>query len=185
MISAIQCSFILFLLLISSSFKDDRKSDKIKKSVVLVQLNYNSYGMRGYGGVLKIRNVEDNTTYVNKSKIGFNSFVMIPNLAIGRYIVEELQIVAGSNRMALTNKIYFDTLKLMEPKVYYLGNYLVEKVPPLIDLNFMICKMENDDEKKIYKQVKKDSESWLELKIDMAQQLFKADSTKVAIKNYR
>ena len=174
---------IILAVVIFSYVKAD-ETQQNNNSIVLIKVKYNSYGINCFGGKLKIRNVATNKLYESKSKTGFNSFVMITNVPKGTYAVEELQIISRPNTLIIREKPYFTLLNIDESKIYYLGNYTTKKIPPLLELHFQIAKTKIDEEEKIYKQVKKDSESWLKFKIDYQQQLFKSDTIQVEIKNH-
>ncbi len=179
--------YIIFLLIgiLTSSFKSADQIETNNLSALVIKLTYDSYGMTGFGGSLKVRNLETNEVFESKSRIGFNPFVIIENLPLGNYKVEELKINSGSNVLTSRNDLEFNQLKLDTSKVYYLGSYLTEKIPPMMELNFQITRTENDETKKIYKQLKKKSENWLKLQIDFEQRLLINDSTTIKIKNYR
>lgn len=171
----------IFIAVGTFSFINADETAQVNNSIVLIKVKYNSYGINGFGGKLKIRNITTNIFYESRIKAGYNSFVMITNIPKGTYNIEELQIISGRNKLNIRDKSYFNLLKIDEPKIYYLGNYTAKKIPPLLELHFQIAKTKMDEEEKIYKQVKKDSETWLKYKIDSEHQLFKSDTTQVEI----
>jgi len=175
--------FYFIIVIGTLSFTDANKTEQLNNSVVIVKLKYNSYGCTGYGGKLIIKNVVTNIRYQSKVKMGFNSFVMITSVPNGTYVVEALQIITGCNTLMLRDESYFNEIIIDEAKIYYLGNYFTEKIPPLFELHFESSKRENDEEAKIYKQVKKDSETWLQLKIDFTEHLFTTETTTIELKN--
>ncbi len=178
---------IIFLLLGIHliSFRSLSSIDSDGLSALVIKLKYNSYGMTGFGGSLRVRNIKTDEVFESKSKKGFNPFVIIENVPSGNYIVERLDMISGPNVLKLANKSDFNVIKVNESRIYYLGNYEAKKIPPLMKLNFAVMKSEQDSEEKVYKQLKKKSDSWLKLKIDFGQSLFVKDSTTIEIKNHR
>lgn len=168
-----------------TSFKNMSRIGNDNSAVILMKIKYNAYGWTGFGGTLKVRNTLTNETYESKTMKGFSPFVMIANVPYGTYSVEELQIISGPYKVTIKDKSEFNEIQIAESKIYYLGNYITKKVPPLLKLNFLITNAEADNEGKIYKQLKKDSEIWSKYSIDYEQMLFKSDSTKIEIKNSR
>jgi hypothetical protein len=171
--------YIAFLLviLLTTSFQTTDQTEVEKLSVLVVKLRYQSHGMTGFGGSLKVRNLETNEIFQNKSKIGFNPFVIVENLPVGSYKVEALEVISGSNILTLRNEFDFNTLKLDTSMVYYLGSYMATKIPPLMGLNFQVARTENDNPKEIYKQLKKKSDNWQKLSIDFQQSVLVSDTT--------
>lgn len=174
---------ILIAGLLAISFKptDSEISDNL--SVLIVKLKYNSYGMTGFGGALKVRNLETNQVFESKSKKGLNPYVIVENLPIGNYKVEELKIISGPNVLTLRNEVEFNRLKVDTSKVYYLGSYMTRKIPPIKELNFQVIRIENDEIETIYKQLKNKSDKWQKLQIDLQQSVLVKDTTTIKIKN--
>jgi len=172
---------IIFLLIVflTTSFKTTKHAGVNDLSVLVVKLRYNSHGMTGFGGSLKVRNLETNVIFESKSKKGFNPFVIVENLPIGNYKVEELSIISGPNVLTLRNEVDFNTLKIDTSKVYYLGSYMAKKIPPLRDLSFQVARTDNDKPEEIYKQLKKNSDNWQKLQIDFQRSVLISDITVV------
>jgi hypothetical protein len=174
---------ILSLGLVITSFKITGPLSSDKLSVIVINVKYKSFGIVGYGGELKIRNIETNELFESHSKKGLNPIVIIEKVPAGTYVVEEIKIISGPNILTIKDKTLFNTLDLNSPKIYYLGSYLAKKIPPILELNFQIIKTENDGSEKIYKELKKKSDEWLKLNIDFDMRLFKSDNTNFEIKN--
>jgi hypothetical protein len=178
--------FFLYIIVIFcfSSFRNPGIIEQTPKSILVIRVEYHSFGMSGLGGFLKIRNIDTNEVFVSKKRIGFYPFVVISDIPDGNYVVEELQIMAGSNKLIIRDELCFNTIHINGAKIYYLGRYLAEKIPPLLKLNFLITMDEKDDESKIYKQVRRESDAWLKYQIGWDHQLFKKDSTQIEILTY-
>ncbi|HLN53662.1 MAG TPA: hypothetical protein VK212_08130 [Lentimicrobium sp.] len=174
---------VVGLLMISFVPTDSVTSNKL--SVLIVKLRYNSHGITGFGGSLKVRNLETNEVYESKSKKGFGPYVIVENIPVGNYKVEDLKIISGPNVLTLGNELEFNRIKIDTSQVYYLGSYLTKKIPPIKDLNFQMIRTENDEKETIYKQLKKKSDNWQKLQIDFQQTILLNDTTTIKIKKYR
>lgn len=146
---------LLLVVLVCTSFKQNTVSEPESLGAIILKLKYNSYGMVGFGGSLKLRNLESDQTFESKSKMGNNPFVIVENLPVGNYEVEELKIISGTNIITLRKGLGFNTLKIDSEKVYYLGYYMTKKIPPLTEYHIQITKGENDSVEKIYKALNK------------------------------
>jgi hypothetical protein len=166
----------ILLTLTAFSFKKDEAPQE-NTSAVILKLRFKSPGMSGYGGTLRLRNTETNTVYEGRSKVGLNPFVVITNIPKGTYTVEEIQIATGYNMLTIQDQSFFQPIQIDEPEIYYLGNYRIKKVAPLLGMHFQVRKEDNDDVKKIYKQLGKEADPWLKYKITFDHSLFKSDST--------
>ncbi|MBU3663700.1 MAG: hypothetical protein FGM41_10965 [Bacteroidetes bacterium] len=173
---------LLLVVLVSTSFKKYAISEPENLAVIIIKLKYNSYGMTGFGGSLKVRNLATDEIFESKSKMGDNPFVIVENLPLGNYEVEELKIISGSNIITLRSELGFNTIKLDSSKVYNLGYYMTKKIPPLMEYHIQVTKRKNDAVEKIYKALKKKSDKWLALPIDFGQNLFLNDSTNIQIR---
>jgi hypothetical protein len=171
------CLFIIGL----ASFRQLSPAGQESRSVVMVKLKYGSYGITGFGGMLRIRNVNTNEIFESNSKTGLNPFVSITNVPNGEYVVEEVQIISGSYRLTLKNDSDFNLIKITEPKIYYLGSYKAKKVAPLMKRNFQVTKTDNDSEKKIHKQANKVLEKETASEIDYEYTLLKENNINIEI----
>ena len=146
-------------------------------------MNYNSWGFRGFGGSLSVRNIETNKVYQSHTKFGFMPFIIVEDLPIGQYEIIELEIISGGPIILLRDRNLFNIIELNSPKNYYLGNYLTKKIKPVFKLNIAVSAIENDDDEKIREQLLKKSDKWYDLEIDKEQRLFKSNRTEILIKN--
>jgi len=174
---------LLSLSLVFSSFSSINSENTESLSTVIFKLNYNSWGLRGFGGRLTVRNIETNEIYKRRTKKGFRPFIIIENLPVGEYEILELEIISGGPLIYIKDKNLFNVLRIEKPKNYYLGNYLTKKIKPILKLNIAISKKEKDPEFKIMKQLIAKSPKWLNLEIDYSKSLFKSDRTEVKITN--
>jgi hypothetical protein len=166
---------LLTMAIFSFKAKDDNPQENT--SAIILKLRYKSPGLSGYGGTLRLRNTETNTIYESRSKVGINPFVVITNIPKGTYIIEEIQVITGYNTLTIRDQSFFQPIHIDAPEIYYLGNYKTKKVAPLSGMHFQVRKEDNDDEKKIYKQLGKEADSWLKYKITFDHSLFRSDST--------
>lgn len=167
----------ILLTLATFSFKPKDENPQENTSAVILKLRYKSPGQSGYGGSIRLRNTETNTVYESISKIGFNPYVVITNIPKGTYTVEEIRIITGYNTLTIREPSYFRPIQIDASEIYYLGNYHTKKVAPMSGMHFLVRKEDNDDEKKIHKQLGKEADSWLNYKITFDYPLFKSDST--------
>ena len=86
---------ILIVFVLTTSFNFQTKYDRSNLSAVILKIKYSSYGIKGFGGKLKIRNIESNEIFESKSKKGFNPYVIIENLPECKYFIEEIEIISG------------------------------------------------------------------------------------------
>ncbi len=172
-------SFTLSCICASSGYA--QSIDKPNYSALIFKMNYNSMGLRGFGGKLTVRNVETNEVYKSKSKMGFNPFIVIEDLPIGIYETIELEILTGGPILILRDRRLFNQIKIDTAKNYYLGNYLTKKIKPLFKYNIDVTCIENDPQNKVSKQLKKKDSKWLTLDTDFDQKLFRYMSTEIQI----
>lgn len=164
----------ILLTLATFSFKSNDENNKESTSAVILKLRYKSAGMSGYGGMVRLRNTETNNVYEGKSKMGFSPFVVITDIPNGTYVVDVIQVITGYHLLTIGDQSYFQPIQIDSPKVYYLGSYKTKKVAPLSGMHFQVSKEDNDDEKKIYKQLGKEADLWLKYKITFDYSLFKS-----------
>jgi hypothetical protein len=176
-------ALIFFMLRITAlSFRPAATSQPAGSSAIIVKLRFHSAGSSGYGGSLRVRNMETGARYESHAKIGLNPFVIIEDLPLGTYKVEELNIISGTNVLPISDESKFNSIKVDSIKAYYVGAYLAEKVPPHKGLHFSITKMEDDNIGKVHKQLAKKSENAAELMVDFEQHLFLAELTDIDLK---
>lgn len=168
----------ILLTLATFSFKTKEDNPQENTAAVILKLRYKSPGMSGYGGTLRLRNTETNAVYESRSRVGFNPFVVITDIPKGTYTVEGIQVITGGhNPLVVQDPSFFRPIHIDAAAIYYIGNYKMKKVAPLLGMHFQVSKEDNDDEKKIYKQLGKEADFWLKYKISFDQSLFKSDST--------
>lgn len=178
---------IISVGIIASSFSNCFiKLSHENKAIIIVKTRYSTSASTGLGGFLYIRNVETKTIYKGESNSAYSPYIVIKDVPIGNYIVEEVQIPTGVTPFDLLhiNKgvTHYDTLQISSNKIFYLGSYLSFKTKPLLSHKYRVIRKENDVEKKIYKQVKKRAEDWINFEIDYSQRLFNSDTTVVEFK---
>jgi len=152
-------------------------------SSLVINMNYSSMGLRGFGGKLVIRELATGEKFESHTKIGFNSFIIIENLPSGKYEVVDLKIITGGPVIILRDKQIFDTLTIESPQNYYLGNYLTKKIKPLLEYHIEVTSINADNESKIYKKLGKLSNKWLDLEINYSQNLFKIEKTRISLRH--
>lgn len=169
--------FVLSIFLVTSTLFAQED-----KAVILLRLKYKSPAEVGVGGKLKIRNINTNETFESHAKIGLNPHVKISNVPFGTYIVEELEIRTGAGRIFIQEDLFFNQIKIEEPKVYYLGNYMTKKIPPLLKYNVQIFKQDKENNNKIYDEVKENFTNLQNVKVIYDIELLKKDSTIIQLR---
>ena len=149
---------------------------------LVVEINYNSYGLRGFGGYMQLANLETGQVYSSNVKKGFRSYIVTKDLPLGTYRVLNLGIITGGPIIPIENPQLFDTLKFEEPVSYYGGNYLVKKIKPLHQYHVRISEMPPDSEGKIRKKLAKHVEYPAAKPIDYEQRIFAEQATELRVR---
>jgi hypothetical protein len=171
---------ILTFGLLFSSFNIVYLNGADRHSTVILKMNYKSPGFRGFGGSLTLRNTETNEVYKSESKIGFKQFIVLENIPIGEYEVQELEIISGGPLIFIRDKSLFNELTIDSAKNYYLGNYLTQKIKPILKLHIAVTKIDSDSEDKIIKNL---PEEFSNVDIEYSKTLFKEERTEIEINN--
>ena len=173
------------LLLISCVSSTILRQTESNNSIIVLQVRFTSGMMNGNGGFLTIKNAKTNEILKTQFRYTFSDFIVIPNVPMGTYKVEELFVIAGSQSTNFSVKgesMYFNNIEITEPAIYYLGKYLIKKIPPLFQLQVSVDKQPDSDSIRILKEVKEPTKSWQALKIKNENKLFKNDKTEFRVR---
>lgn len=179
--------FTLSLLTLTAvahtSFKTSSITGSTDVALVILSLRYNSNPTTGFGGYLRIQNIETKKRYENNSRFGMNPYLILEDIPTGRYIIENIEFNTELpyNLLFDTRLISYDTLNITQPKVYYIGSYLSFPTRPYNSVNYKVRKAKNDSEKKLIKQIKKRHENWLNAEFDYTQRIFKEGEVAINI----
>jgi|688.fasta_scaffold230086_2 hypothetical protein len=177
---------VLFLLIVFlTSFKPHKAKDSKNSSVVFVKLNSYTNGNRGFGGSLKIRNIQTDKVYKSPDPNGYNytGFVFIKNVPNGEYIFEEVTINTGFRTIILQDPKLFQKIKIDEPMMYFLGHYHINKLSTTTVKRYEVLRQKKDSDEKVFEEGKGKLKKWDYLKINNDQGLFLNDSIVLNFEN--
>lgn len=173
---------IISLVFVSCFKQPIYKRSGTQNSVIIVTVNFKSPMLKGYGGSLKLRNVTTNEIFSEQFRRGFYSTIILPNIPLGSYKVEEFVIIAGNLKILLKNhEERFNVINIAEPAIYDLGNYLITKEPPLLKFKIKVNLEPPIDSSKVTSELAEKTNSWTSLRINKSTKLFKRDTDYIAI----
>ena len=173
----VKISVVLVAVLLWSSY-GTRDSSTCN---LIVEVNYNSYGLRGFGGYMHLKNIKTGHVYSSNSKKGFCSYIVTKDLPVGSYEVLNLEIITGGPIILVEDHRLFDTLHLEEPISYYGGNYMIKKIKPLFQYHIRITEVPSDSERKIRKKLAKHVAYPSSRPINYEQRILAQDSTELQV----
>lgn len=178
--------FLLTLAWCTTSFSLQCQNEDLEAlSTVIIQSNYEPWGANS-DGMLILMNTKTKRLYENKTSLFFQSrFIIIENLPPGEYVVSALFLPTGGTRIEQYNDSLFDTIRVNEPKHYYLGNYSIKKVrapvKPFFKFYVEVHSVEKNRIDKLRKLLHRRSEKWDKLEIDCEGSFFKSDTTLIKV----
>lgn len=148
---------------------------------IVFNLKFSSLNETGFGGQIKIVNLETKQEFIGKSANRFNSQIIIQDLPKGVYRIVELIIKTGSGQIRFYDTLKFNEIEINDTgKTYFLGAYKMKKTSEIFKLNYELYFENSTDSLKIKKQLLKTKS--VNAKIDFTKKLLKSDTTKFNIK---
>lgn len=146
-------------------------------STLIFRLQYSSPGSKGFGGSIRIKNIETGMEYTGRSHAGLSPFVVVKDIPPGRYQVATMEVITGTVPLRMNSSDMLGQITIDTPMAYYLGSYNIKKTGSIGSRDLKIVHQDNDKIQKIRKQLKKNGDNQAERPIQFRQQLFVADIT--------
>jgi len=154
---------------------------KDKTSAIVIKMSYNSKEINNHGGRIilqKTDTVTDTVTYYAGSSRGESSYILVEGIPSGTYKVEELTVFYANYGLTLADSTWFNTIKIEDPKIYYLGNYQTKLLEPDTKFEHCISAIEGMEKETILQELdKRNNNIWSKVKIARDQTLFKRNNT--------
>lgn len=168
---------LLFILLITA-FKPYKAKYSKNSSVIFVKLNSYINGNKGFGGSLKIRNIQTNKVYKSPAPNGYNysGYVFIKNVPNGEYFFEEVSIDTGTRLLILQDSSMFAKINIDQPMIYFLGHYHINKLTTTTEKRYQVLKQNNYSAEKIFEDAKGKLRKQKNLNLNSEHKLFSNDS---------
>jgi hypothetical protein len=147
---------------------------------IIFNLKFSSFNETGFGGKIKITNIETKQEFEGKSPNRFNPHIIVSNLPQGEYKIVELIIKTGSGQIRYYDTLKFNTIEINKGKTFYLGSYRTKKTSEIFKLNYEISFDKKVDTLKIENLLQKNNIK--HDNIDFTQKLFLTDTTYLNIK---
>ncbi len=153
---------LIFLSFVSCSSLKIMKQDN--GSIVAVSTISKGLGVKGYGMLVTLENIETHERYISKSLSPMSSHSIIQNIPQGKYFVQKIEVPVGN--MIYTNwsdsvKIFFGQIEIKPNSKYYLGNFSGErKIGRKNVLTLRITALNIPD--KLKEKIEKENTGWKE-----------------------
>jgi len=151
--------------------------NKQNVSAIVIKMSYNSKDTNSHGGSIILQNI-DTENYYSGSSRDESAFILLEGIPSGEYKVKQVTISYANFGLNLKDSTWFNTIKIEDPKIYYLGNFHTELMEPEAKFTHSITAIEHSDKDTVLQELdKRKNNDWFDVNINTDQTLFKKSTT--------